>query len=297
VEDDATNGGERASAAVHDWTYYAHLSIYHFALSFTKGMRVLDAGSGTGYGTAYLAERGEAVSVDGCDGSIEAVEYAENRFAGVKYHAVDLCGTLPFKDGQFDLIFTSNVMEHLADVDIFLNECTRILHPSGVMIIAVPPITSPALLEANIKNVFHVMNLTPQGWENKIRRFFSRIECRIHRPGGKFETPEAYSPELTKSADDILIREHDFIFPVTTIADLDKQQNNMTAIFLASHARDQILPPHLNEQIPADWHYGSVVAKVITEERKHFTQSIRLLDAHIEELNKKIQSLTASPPP
>ena len=47
-------------------------------------------------------------------------------------------------------------MEHLIEIDHFLDECRRIMRPGGKFVIAVPPIYSKDLLIANIKNEFHV---------------------------------------------------------------------------------------------------------------------------------------------
>lgn len=154
ADPDVTNNGERASDTLHDWNYYAHLSIYHFALLFIAGKSVLDAGSGSGYGTHYLATHGNAISIDGCDGSADAVAHCNAAYPLVRYTHVDLCDRLPYSDHQFDVIYTSNVMEHLTGVDNFLSECRRILRPDGTIVIAVPPIPSRELLRANIKTLF-----------------------------------------------------------------------------------------------------------------------------------------------
>ncbi len=44
----------------------------------------------------------------------------------------------PFKDGEFDLILATNVMEHLKDDAKFLKECHRILRKGGYLVISVP---------------------------------------------------------------------------------------------------------------------------------------------------------------
>jgi 2-polyprenyl-3-methyl-5-hydroxy-6-metoxy-1,4-benzoquinol methylase len=178
MTEDVGNNGERMNADANDWYYYAHLSIYHFATEFITGRDVLDAGSGSGYGSAYLAKHG-AKSVEACDASSEAVEFSKRRYAnsGVNYQTLDLCGELRYADHSFDVIFSSNVMEHLIEIDHFIDECRRIIQPGGKFLIAVPPIPSKELLIVNIKNEFHVTNLTPRGWYSKISRFFENVAC------------------------------------------------------------------------------------------------------------------------
>src|SRR5215470_2202642 len=55
-----------------------HLARYTFAARLARGKRVLDAGCGTGYGSAELAHA--AVAVVGIDCAIEAVSFARANY-------------------------------------------------------------------------------------------------------------------------------------------------------------------------------------------------------------------------
>src|SRR5947208_13894104 len=57
---------------------YHHWLRYFFALQFAHDKRVLDVGSGEGYGAAYLASR--AANVDAFDSSAEAVRHAAGAY-------------------------------------------------------------------------------------------------------------------------------------------------------------------------------------------------------------------------
>jgi 2-polyprenyl-3-methyl-5-hydroxy-6-metoxy-1,4-benzoquinol methylase len=111
-----TNGGERM-IVINLWGYYAHLSIYRFAVPFCAGCRVLDAGSGAGYGAAYLSRHGAAVLA--LDAAADAVAYASRKYAGdqVTYETADLNQSLPLGTQTFDVVVSSNVFEHVADVE------------------------------------------------------------------------------------------------------------------------------------------------------------------------------------
>ena len=50
----------------------------------------------------------------------------------------DLIKPLPLKSGSADVVFSSNVLEHLSEPNLFLNECSRILKPGGLLIGTVP---------------------------------------------------------------------------------------------------------------------------------------------------------------
>ncbi len=58
-----------------------------------------------------------------------------------KHKSTDIIGNaliLPIKDKNFDLIFTSEVFEHLKDPTQFVNEAKRVLKPNGIIILTVP---------------------------------------------------------------------------------------------------------------------------------------------------------------
>ena len=48
---------------------------------------------------------------------------------------------LPFKDNQFDIVYSSNVLEHIPDKNKALNEMKRVLDDNGTIIIMVPTAT------------------------------------------------------------------------------------------------------------------------------------------------------------
>jgi predicted nicotinamide N-methyase len=115
------NRGERVSHLWPDDCYYAHLSLYHFALPFVQGKTVLDAGSGGGYGAAYLAEHGAssviAVDVDPDDDSyirpfIEPkVETFHTHLVRLFHRAIDVYrqqGPLVFWTRALTFIFRKN---------------------------------------------------------------------------------------------------------------------------------------------------------------------------------------------
>ena len=128
-------------------------------------------------------------------------------------------------------------MEHLADIDKFMAECLRVLTPDGVMIIAVPPIATPHALKENIKNVFHVTNLTPFGWKTKIERHFKEVICHLHQSSGKWSDIAENMAEVFRPAAEVTIRETDFDFPEVPIDILNRESDNITAIFIARQPR------------------------------------------------------------
>ena len=45
---------------------------------------------------------------------------------------------IPFSDGEFDYVFSTEVMEHVPEPKEFLNEIYRVLKPGGILIMTVP---------------------------------------------------------------------------------------------------------------------------------------------------------------
>lgn len=114
-----------------------HLARYRFASRFAPGRRVLDAGTGTGYGARLLADAG-AAEVVGVDVAAAVVE-SEREQVGpdVDLRVGDLT-SLDFGDGRFDLVVCFEVIEHVDDREGALAELVRVLAPRGLLLVSSP---------------------------------------------------------------------------------------------------------------------------------------------------------------
>src|SRR5580693_482740 len=70
----------------------------------------------------------------GVEGSPSLKEKAESR--GIKVSSFDLNGRWPFESDKFDVVFSSQVIEHLHNTRLFVEEAYRVLKPGGVAIVA-----------------------------------------------------------------------------------------------------------------------------------------------------------------
>jgi SAM-dependent methyltransferase len=130
--------GERViPGQVNDDLWSEHIARYAFARRYAQNKRVLDAGCGTGYGSAELAQ--SAAEVTGVDIAGDAIEYARANYplAGLSF-IESSCTAVPFRPASFDLLVAFEVIEHLQDYRSFLDECVRVLTGEGLFIVSSP---------------------------------------------------------------------------------------------------------------------------------------------------------------
>ena len=121
------------AARVEDSPYNAHYErpAMLALLPPLDGLRVLDAGCGSGIYAGLLTDRGARVT--GIDESAAMVEHARRRLAGrgAELRVADLRAPLPFADGSFDGIVSALVLHYLRDWAVPLAEFRRVLRPGG----------------------------------------------------------------------------------------------------------------------------------------------------------------------
>jgi SAM-dependent methyltransferase len=100
------------------------------------GERVLDLGCGAGRFVAALGEAGaEPVGVELAEA---ALERARRNAPGADLRLLEPDGSLPLEHGSVDLVWCSEVLEHVADTEHLLLEVRRVLRPGGRLLATVP---------------------------------------------------------------------------------------------------------------------------------------------------------------
>jgi SAM-dependent methyltransferase len=172
-----------------------HLARYAFAARCAGGKRILDAGCGTGYGSAELART--ARSVLGIDIAPEAVGFARGRFAAKNVSFLQAsCAALPVRGASVDLVVAFEVIEHLANWPDFLREIRRVLAPDGMLVISTPNVEYYAeSRRLTGPNPFHVHEFTFDEFAGRLREIFPAVSLFVqnHVYGIAFE-PAQESP-------------------------------------------------------------------------------------------------------
>jgi SAM-dependent methyltransferase len=100
------------------------------------GERVLDVGCGAGRFLAALRDAGaDPVGVELAAG---AVERARRNVPSADVRLVTADGSLPLGHGEIDLVWCSEVLEHVPDTFGFLTEVRRVLRRGGRVLVTVP---------------------------------------------------------------------------------------------------------------------------------------------------------------
>jgi ubiquinone/menaquinone biosynthesis C-methylase UbiE len=108
-----------------------------FALAnISPGDRVLDLGCGAGELTGDLQPaKGSVVGVDVAEG---ALRRARARHPDVSFLRAEIDGPLPLEDNAFDVVWSSEVIEHVADTARWMSEVRRVLRPGGRLLVTTP---------------------------------------------------------------------------------------------------------------------------------------------------------------
>jgi 2-polyprenyl-3-methyl-5-hydroxy-6-metoxy-1,4-benzoquinol methylase len=107
---------------------------YCMVKKFSRGKKLLDIGTGTGYFPGFMRKKGYQAT--GVEIDPKAREFARGEF-GVDVFSPDdfLYGKIP---GKFDVITLWHVLEHLDSFDLYLERILEQLEPGGTVVIALP---------------------------------------------------------------------------------------------------------------------------------------------------------------
>jgi 2-polyprenyl-3-methyl-5-hydroxy-6-metoxy-1,4-benzoquinol methylase len=167
--------GERVCPDQPDIVFQGHMEVYRFMAQFVTGKAVLDVGCGTGYGSDFLLRQG-ARTVCGIDYSRKAITYARKHFdsPGLAYRRMN-AEVLEFPAQSFDVVTSSENLEHLPHPEKNVAEIRRVLAPGGLLLLGTPnkEISSPGMKIC--PNIYHLREFTFEDLDALLRRQFSSV--------------------------------------------------------------------------------------------------------------------------
>ncbi len=180
---------------------YEHYHRYLWASRLVTGRRVLDLGSGEGFGAAMLAD--QASEVVGVDIDERAVEHSRVNYErdGLRFEVASALDLSAYEDGSFGAIVAFEVIEHVRDHGLVLDHVERLLADDGILLVSTPD--RGAYDEGRTEaNPFHELELTVEEFLALLQGRFEHVAPWVQRTitgsylgplGGARDTPSPSS--------------------------------------------------------------------------------------------------------
>lgn len=129
-----------------------------------EGLRLLDIGCGGGLVAEPMRRLGaEVVAIDAAERNVKtAMTHADPLGLDIDYRATTVEALAEAGEPPFDIILNLEVVEHVADVDLFLETSASLLKPGGMMVLATINRTLKALALAKV-GAEYVLRWLPAG--------------------------------------------------------------------------------------------------------------------------------------
>ncbi|MGZ8244579.1 bifunctional 2-polyprenyl-6-hydroxyphenol methylase/3-demethylubiquinol 3-O-methyltransferase UbiG [Methylomagnum sp.] len=170
------------------------------------GLRLLDIGCGGGILSEAVARLGAAVhGVDVVEQNIRiAQRHAEDHGLAIRYEWSS-AEALAERGEQYGAVLNMEVVEHVADLPLFMESCTRLVRPGGLMVIGTLNRTVASFLGA-IVMAEYVLRWLPKGthhWQKfptpaELERLIERGGMRVVDRVGVGVNPFGWKFRLTR---------------------------------------------------------------------------------------------------
>ncbi len=222
---------------------YEHMHRYLWAATVVAGRRVLDLGSGEGFGASILAGA-EETEVVGIDIDACTVEHAQLNWGGPRtsFKVGDALDLSEFEDGSFGAVVAFEVIEHVNEQERVLAEVGRVLADDGVLIVSTPDrrLYSDATGQVN---PFHQHELTYEEFSGLLEESFPHVAF-----WGQRTITGSHLGALVCPADELSATE----FFIERAGDEWRMASEPAALYLVAMASKSTLPEASSSSVLGD---------------------------------------------
>lgn len=133
---------------------------------------VLDLGSGDGHFASVAFEEKLDVGLDPWRAPMKEARQRDT----YRLNVLGDGSNIPFANNSFKTVNATSVLEHIAEIDIVLNEVARVLETDGLFVFCVPNHRFPEMLWG--RHFFETLGLNQ--WGEAYSRLFNRISRHAH---------------------------------------------------------------------------------------------------------------------
>lgn len=119
------------------FAYLLHRTLELTSLKSDQELKILEIGGGDGKYLSYSSDAYHKTMID-IDNHYQ--EKLENKGVRFFHHDISSSSLDILNNNEFDLIAMNHVIEHISDIDVFMNEVNRVVKPSGYVYIRTPDI-------------------------------------------------------------------------------------------------------------------------------------------------------------
>lgn len=169
---------------------------------------VLDFGCGVGAWLSVLARAFPNARLHGVDISEVAIGKARQKYPDCRFESFD-GSVVPFADGQFDLVFSYHVLEHVDDVERSVQDIARLLGSGGHAAIIFPCGNAGSFLDRMMRLVRESQLPAENGrkvlffetTDGHVRRMTSADTVELFRRNGMVVTAQFFSGQFFGTID------------------------------------------------------------------------------------------------